>query len=127
VLEGDGNGIEHTDEVDVDRINEGRGLMVLDREDAGVTHNDVEVAQLCDAGGDCVAQFAALAHIGLASDEAAIHRLDEGDHLGELFGRALRVGDRVHLTAEVDGDDVGAFLSQANRVAAPLSTCCARD
>ena len=68
-----------------------------------------------------------IAHVDSRPDDAPTESGHEPAGLGEVLGRGrwvLGAGDR---SAEVDGDDVGAFLCEAQRVAAALPASCAGD
>ena len=53
--------------------------------------------------------------------------LDEPRGFVEILGRRHRVTDGVDVAAQVDGDDVGAFLGQPHRVTAALAARRAGD
>src|SRR5262249_25408951 len=59
--------------------------------------------------------------------DAAVEALDQIRGLGQILRRGQRDPNGVDLLADVDGDDVGAFLRQAHRVAAALAARRARD
>ena len=82
--------------------------------------DDVEPAELGDAGLEGRLQPAAVAHVGLRRDDALPRLLDETGGLLEVLRRRHRVADGGEVLAPVDGDDVGALLGQPDRVAAAL-------
>ena len=69
---GDGDGVHHTEQIDVGGIDEVRRVGVTERhrQDPGVGHDDVEATEVADAGFESVAQFGTLPHVGLAGDDA---------------------------------------------------------
>jgi hypothetical protein len=72
-------------------------------------------------------QRTVVAHVGLAREDAAVERLDQPHGLGEVVGRRHRILHRRQLFRDIHRDDVGALLCHSQRVAAPLSSCRARD
>ena len=62
----------------------------------------------------------------LLGDDAPTGLLDEVDGLVEILPGRHRVGDAVDLFAQIERDDVGAFLGEPNRVGAALTACRAR-
>ena len=62
-----------------------------------------------------------VADVGLGGDHPAVECLDLLDGLGEIVGGRGGVFERVDRRAQIDGDDVGAFLGQADCVAAALT------
>ena len=122
---GDGDGVHHTEQIDVGGIDEvGRmGVAQRHRQNPGIGHDDVEASEVRDARLERVAQFGALPHVGLAGDDASIQFLDRPLGLRQVLGRAQRVVVRVDLPADVDGDDVGALLRHPNGVRSALSAC----
>ena len=120
-----GDGVHHTEQIDVGGIDEVGGMRVTQRhrQDAGIGHDDVEASEVRDARLERVAQLGALPHVGLAGDDAPIELLDRSLGLGQVLGRAQGVVVRVDLPADVDGDDVGTLLRHANGVGPALSAC----
>ena len=91
-----------------------------DRADACVGDDDVQPSELLDAAVDGGLERVVIADVDLGGDDPPIQRLDHVGGFGEVFGgrrRGRRVGEGL---ADVDGDDVGAFLRQPHSVAAPL-------
>jgi hypothetical protein len=72
-------------------------------------------------------QSGAIADITLPGEDPAVQGLDLFDGLGQVFRGRHRVRDGGDLGTEVHGNDVGAFLGQADRVTAPLPACGTRD
>ena len=68
-----------------------------------------------------------VADVGLRGDDPAVQGLDLLGRLREVGGGRHGVGDAVDLLADVDGDDVGAFLGEPDRVAAALAACRTSD
>ena len=64
-----------------------------------------------------------VADVGLLGDDAATGLLDEVHGLVEVLAGGHRIGDAVDLFAEVDGDDVSAFLGESHRMRAALAAC----
>jgi hypothetical protein len=80
------------------------------------------MAELRDAFLERRAQLRGFTHVGLRGENAAAGLLDEFGGLLEVLGRRHRVSDRRDVLAEVDSDDVGAFLGKPNRVTSALPT-----
>jgi hypothetical protein len=89
--------------------------------DPGVRDHNVEPAQPLDGVVDGPGQLFRTPNIGLDGHHAAIKGLHGVRGLAELLGRGQWVGGRVDLTAEVDGEDVGALLGEAQRVGCGLT------
>jgi hypothetical protein len=68
-----------------------------------------------------------VAHVGLLGDDAPVQRLDLQRSLGQVRRRRHRVGHRVDLRTDVDGDDVRSVARQPDRVAAALAARRAGD
>ena len=98
-----------------------------DGSDAGVGHDDVESAELFDAVVEHRFHVVVVANVDDRGDDALAELLDQRGGLFEVL--RCRTGCRrvLELLADVDGDDVGALLGQAHRMAATLSTRRARD
>ena len=62
-----------------------------------------------------------VANVDLGGDDAPVEVLDQVRGLGEVLGRRTHRRRGVEVLADVDGDDVGAFLRQPHRVAAALA------
>jgi hypothetical protein len=95
--------------------------------DARVGRHDVQPAELADAVIDGGFDGSIVAYVGLGRDDPAVQRLDSLDGLREIVRCRHRLGHRVNLAAQVDGDDVRAFLREPDRVAAALAACRAGD
>ena len=78
------------------------------------------MAELRDALLERGAQLRGLTHVGLCGEDAAARLLDEFGGLLEVLRRRHRVTDRRDVLAEVDRDDVGAFLGEPDRVTPAL-------
>ncbi len=106
-------------EVDVDRVDE-RGdvepLRSRGRENPGIGQHEVDPAELGNTVGDDLLQPAEVAHIRLLGDDAPAGFLDEVDGLVEVLAGRHRVRDAVDLSAQIDGDHVGALLGEPDRV-----------
>src|SRR5699024_1067821 len=89
----------------------------------GLRYDDVQAAQLGDAVLERGLQLRGLAYVRLGRDHALAGLLDEGRGLLEILRRGHRVADGVDVLTEVNRDDVGAFLGQPYRMAAPLPAC----
>jgi len=59
--------------------------------------------------------------VGLGGHDPPVQRLDLLHRLGQVLRRRHRIRHRIHLRAEIDGDDVRALLRQPHRVAAALA------
>ena len=113
--------IERADEVGVDDVDPRlQRRFTFHARDAGLRHDDVEMAELCDALLERGAQLRGLTHVGLRGESAAPRLLDECRGLLEVLRRRHRVTDRRDVLTEVDSDDVGAFLGQPDRVTPAL-------
>jgi hypothetical protein len=93
------------------------------RRDAGVGADDIQAAQFGDAVIEGFLKRAVVAHVSLGGDDPAVQGFDLFDRLSQVVRCCHRVGHRVDLAAQVDGDDVRAFLGEADGVAAALATC----
>src|ERR1700742_820733 len=125
-LDGVVDAVEHH----VDRIIKGGNGIPLftDRgQDPRVREHEVDPAQLGHAGGHNGFQSLEIPNVALLGNDAAARLLDEVDGLVEVFAGRHRVGDAVDLTAEIEGDDVGALLGEPNRMRPPLATRGAGD
>ena len=87
--------------------------------DAGVGHDDVQTSELLDTVVDCGLECRLVANVDLRGDHPSIEILDHVRGFGEILWGGRRRGRRVEPTADVDGDDVGTFLGEANRMASP--------
>ena len=65
--------------------------------------------------------------VALLGHDAPTGLLDEVHGLVEIFGRGHRIGDAIDLVAEVERDDVGAFLCKPDGVRTALTAGRARD
>jgi len=100
VGERDRDSVEHTEEIDIERVDERHLVVSLHRQDACVAADHVEVAELGQRGVDNGAELIALAHVGLPRDDATVERLDGRDGLGKVCVRTLRVVDGLDLCTE---------------------------
>ena len=96
--------------------------------DACVGDDDVQPAQLIDAGVDRCLERVVVAHVDLGGVDAAVVALDQIRGLGQV----LRCGQRDpafgdNWLTDVDGDDVGALFGQPHRMAATLAARRAGD
>lgn len=62
-----------------------------------------------------------VAHVGFGRHDPAAERLDSADGLVEFGPAGHRIADRRIVLKDVYGNDVGALLGQADRMAAPLT------
>ena len=122
----DVDGVVDAGEVDVDDVAPAV-VAGLHRGDAGVGHDDVEPAELVEAGPHCGRQRFAIADVGLFGHDAGAGVLDELDGGGQIVGGAQRIGHAGDLSAQVDRDDVRTVGRQANRVRAALAARSAGD
>ena len=95
--------------------------------DARVGDDDVQPAQLLHAGVHRGFQRVVVAYVDFGGVDAAVVALDQIRGLGQILGGGQRNPNAVDLLADVDRDDVGAFLRQPHRVAAALAACRAGD
>ena len=84
--------------------------------DAGVGDDDVQPAQLLDAGVDRGLERVVVAHVDLGGVDAAVVALDQIRGLGQILRCRQRNLHAVDLLTDVDGDDVGALFGQPHRV-----------
>ncbi len=68
-----------------------------------------------------------VAHIALFGDDAAPGLFDEVHRLVEILGGGEWVCHAVDLVAQVERDDVRAFLGESHRVRTALSPCRSGD
>lgn len=89
--------------------------------DPGVGHDDVDPAELGQAVSDGSVELLLATDVSVAGHDPPAELLDLGDRLVEVLPGAQRVGHRVQVGAQVDRDDVGALLGQADRVRTALA------
>ncbi|ELP48203.1 hypothetical protein D522_00696 [Mycobacterium avium subsp. paratuberculosis S5] len=125
------DGVDDTDEVDVKGIDEALdGNVVAKRADSGISHNDVQAAELSDRFIEERLQTDPVADIHLCGDNAATGLLDELRGVVQVSpcGQCVLIAGNV--LADVHDDEVGAFIGQVHRMAAALaatSTCHERN
>lgn len=85
-------------------------------------NNCVNFAEVGQPGLDRVAQFVALADIGDPRHYPATESFDRPLGFGQIIRRRKRVRIRLDLAADVDGNDVGAFVCHRDRMSATLTT-----
>ena len=78
--------------------------------DTGVRDDDVEPAELFDTAVDRGFEAVEVADIDLRGDDAPVLVLDQICGLGEILRGRMRDSQVVDRSADVDRDDVGAFL-----------------
>src|SRR5437588_8222214 len=91
--------------------------------DAGVGDDDVQPAELLDAGVHRGLERVVVTDIDLGGVDAAVVSLDQVGGFSQILRRGG--GDQIHgvdLLADVHRDDVGAFLRQPHRVRTALTT-----
>jgi len=115
-------------QVDVDHVlprllGHFRGGAVGD--DSRVRDDYVQPAERIHPGRDCCVQRHEISHVGFSGDDSPADCLDEARRLDKVLLPRQVVGDAVDIGRDIDGDDVSALLGEADRVAAPLPTCCA--
>ncbi len=96
-------------------------LLPRRREDPRVGEHEVDPPEFGDAVGHDVLEPLEVPDVALLGDDAAAGLLDEVDRLVEILRGRHRVGDAVDLIAQVERDDVGAFLGEPDRVRAALT------
>jgi hypothetical protein len=89
------------------------GRPTLHAGDSGLRDHDVKPAELRNPVLQGRAQLRGIAHVCLGDHRALAGLLD-------VLGCRHGVTDGVDVTAQVDGDDVGAFLGQPHRAAGTL-------
>ena len=127
---GDRDGVHHAEQVDVGGVDEVHRVELLaerHRQDARVGHDDVEPAEVGDAGLERVAQLMTLADVGDLGEHATAEFLDRPLDVGEIVGGGERVRVRVDVPADVDDDDVGTLFGHRERVRAALTARSTRD
>ena len=80
------------------------------RQDAGVGADRGELAELGDRPVEDLAQLLPLAHVSSGCDAPAPVALDKRLRPHEVVPGGHRVGVRLDVLTDVDGDDVGAFV-----------------
>jgi hypothetical protein len=80
-----------------------------------------------DAVGDDGLDSVQVTHVAIVSHDATAGLLHQVDGFVEVLGRRHRRGDAVDLFAQIERDDVGAFLCEAHRMRAPLAARRAGD
>ena len=123
--QGDGDRVHDAEEVDVGGVDEVHRIELFSechRQNARVGHDDVELAEIGDAGLERVAQLVSLADVGDPGEHAAAEFLDRPLDLGQVVGRCQRVRVGVDVPADVDDDDVGALPGHRERVRTSLTT-----
>ena len=114
-----------TGEVDVDEVLP-RPLVQLPRRaegsDPGVGADDVDVPECFEPLGHGLVQLGLRPDIGLSGHDAPAEFLDQRHRLLEIVFGGEGVFHAVDLFHEVDGDDVGAFLGQPDRMRTTLAS-----
>ncbi len=123
--------LPHSAEVDVDHLLPDVLFHPVepssDGPDACVGDDDVQPAELLNTAVHRGFERVVFADIDLGGDDPSVQRLDQVGCFREVFG-SRRWGRRVgEGLADVDGDDVRAFLRQPHCVAASLPPRCAGD
>jgi hypothetical protein len=117
----DADRVQHATEVDVHPVDEGlHGRRGLHRGHAGVRDDNVEAAELREAGVKDRLKLGLDADVALPGDDAAVERLYVLDRLRQVCWRGERVVHAVKGLANVDRDDVRALARQPDRMAAAL-------
>ena len=117
------HGVEDAGQVDVDGLVPrvvGHELDGQRRIGPCVGQDDVEPAELLDPGPDRRLERRQVAHVGLFGVHRSARRLDQAHGHGQVLGRGERVRRVVHVVAQVDADDAGALLREADGVVASL-------
>ncbi len=91
--------------------------------DSGVGHDDIESTQLLDAGVHRGLHRVEVTDVGFERHDPTVETLDQLDRFGHVF-RCCRGDLRVlpDRTADVERDDIRAFLREPHRVTTPLTT-----
>ena len=85
------------------------------------------MAQLGHAVGHRRLQGGPIAHVGLPCHDSPVELLDLLRRLGQVLGPGQRVGVGLDVAADVDRDDVGPLLGQAEGMAPSLTPGCSGD
>jgi hypothetical protein len=116
--------LPHPGQVDVDHLLPDVFLHPVepssDSANACVGDDDVQAAELLDAAVDGRLERVVIADVDLGGDDPSVQRLDQVGRFREVFGSrrwGWRVGEGL---ADVDGDDVRAFLRQPHSMTTSL-------
>jgi hypothetical protein len=88
--------------------------------DTGVGDDDVDAAELLESAFERSLDLVVVANVGLRQHRSAAGLLDQTFGLVQVCRCGARVGGRVDVAAEVESDDVGAFLGQCEGVGTEL-------
>jgi hypothetical protein len=91
------------------------------RGDARVGEYKVDPAEFGDAVGHYLPKPVEVTDVALVCDDAPTSLLNEVDGFVEVFWASHRIGHTVDLVAQVQRDDVCAFLGETHSVRASLS------
>jgi hypothetical protein len=122
------DGVQHAGQVDVDHVLPGVVRLVQRHgRDAGVGQHNVHRPELGHPGVERRPQPRLVPDVGLLGHDPPVEGLDFLGRLGQVIGRRHRVRHGFDLPADVNGDDVRAFLREPDRVAAALAARGAGD
>ena len=111
--------VDHADQVDVDRVDEG-----LRRTPAAIGHMPALATTMSSAPSSATPSSTAARHAAVRGrrrgrSRAPVLLLDQPVGLGEVLGPRERVLVGGDVRADVEGDDVGALRGSKSRVASP--------
>ena len=107
------NEIEHSDQIDIDRVDECLGRQARgERGDPGVGHHNVEPSQLRDARVDRGGQRGAVADVGHSDVRPATFFFDEARGFLEVVEPCQRILIRLDVGAEIETNDVRALRGE---------------
>ena len=95
--------------------------------DARVGQHEIQPAEFGDPLGHRLREPFEVPDVALLGHDAPTGLLDEVHGLVEILRCRHRIGDAVDLVAQVERDDVGAFLGEPDGVGTPLTAGRARD
>ena len=115
----------HPGEVDVDHALPRVLRHVLRREgrrgDAGVGADNVKPTELGNSFGHDSGDRRVVAYVGRTRDYPLVQGLDDPYCLGQVLKCRARIARASDIGADVQSDNVGAFLREPDSVAAPLT------
>ena len=116
------HGVDHADEVDVERVDEGLNRKVrAEWTDARIGDHHVQSVEFCYGPCEFAGQRATIPDIDLGGVGPSTGLLDLQTGLFKIERRRQRVFVRLDVVADVEQDDVRTLLGQLDRVAAALT------
>ena len=94
----------------------GVALVGVGQDDAGVGDHRVNVSELLHPGIECLLQGGLVAHIRCAVKHFLTRLFDQARRFLQVVGRTQPVWNDIQIRADVDADDIRAFLGAHDRV-----------